>query len=463
MKCSMRKFLFAISVSTTIVSGSNFAQAVTLQEALTSGYDHDEERKIIQTEFLNEIEQFPQAVSEFMPKVRGVVENQRESISNRSALNTIAIRDNISRKSERYSKSIIVDQSVFSGGSSLAKLKAAQSSFRASRAAYYNREQEWLLNQINNYLGTVEAKEKYEISKTSVKSNMKQLEASREKFRLGESTDTEVASAEAGLAAAESNQSLARANYEAAMANFKRVFGIEPDDISMSIVPGDMPESLDSLIERALTANLSIQTARNSTKANQAREYTAKGALLPQVNFSFQSSRDEFRPEKLETSQMNRKGITSTVSVTVPILQRGGAEYSDIRRAKYESRKSAAQLGNEQKKIIANCRAEWESYFASKDRIEAADKGVRAAQVAYDGMIEEEKLGSKTIVDVLNMEERLNKARETKVEADKAMIISAYRIKALTGEVTAKSLDLPVEYFEPEKEFQNIKRKIIGF
>lgn len=459
----MRRFLFAISVSTTILSASSFAQAVTLQEALTSGYDNDEERKIIQADFLNEIEQFPQAVSEFIPKVRGVIENQRENISRKAGIDTTSITDNISRKSERYNKSIIVEQSVFSGGSSLAKLKAAQSSFRASRASYYNKEQELLLNQIDNYLSTVESKEKYDISKISVKSNMKQLEAAREKFRLGESTETEVASAEAGLAAAESNQSLAQANYEASMANFKRVFGLEPDDISMPIVPGEMPESLDSLTEKALMANLSIQTARNSTKANKAREYAAKGVLLPQVNFSLQTSRDEFNPEAPNTSQLNRKGLTSTVSVTVPILQKGGAEYSDIRRAKYESRKSAAQLGNEQKKIRANCRAEWESYFAARERIDAANKGVKAAQIAYDGIVQEEKLGSKTIVDVLNMEERLNKARETKVEADKAMIISAYRIKALTGEVTAKSLELPVDYFEPEKEFHSVKRKIVGF
>ena len=459
----MRKFLFALSVSTTILSTSNITQAVTLQEALTSGYDHDEERKIIQADFLNEIEQFPQAVSEFMPRVRGVIENQRESIQNKSKLETARLRDNISRKSERYNKSIIVEQSIFNGGSSLARLKAAQSSFRASRAAYYNREQELLLNQIDNYLRTVEAREKYDISKISVTSNMKQLEASREKFRLGESTETEVASAEAGLAAAESNQSLSQANYEAAMANFKRVFGVEPDDISMPMVPGDLPESLDALTEKALLANLSIQTAKNATKANQAREYAAKGVLLPQVNFSLQSSTDDFRPEKDDTSQFNRKGLTSTVSVTVPILQKGGAEYSDIRRAKYESRKSAAQLGNEQKKIRANCRAEWESYFAAKERILAADKGVRAAQVAYNGMVQEEKLGSKTIVDVLSMEERLNKAKETKIEADKAMIIAAYRIKALTGEITAKSLELPVEYFEPEKEFHNVKRKLVGF
>ena len=58
-------------------------------------------------------------------------------------------------------------------------------------------------------------------------------------------------------------------------------------------------------------------------------------------------------------------------------------------------------------------------------------QGVKSAEIAYEGMIQEEMLGSKTIVDVQTFEERLNKARESKVEAQKELVLLSYKIKSL--------------------------------
>lgn len=438
------------------------AGAVTLHEALTSGYNHDEDLKIIRQEFLNEVEEFPRALSEFMPRIGAKLENSRSNIARRSG-EALLGGDNITRKSERLGKSVTLEQNLFNGGASVAKLKGAQSAFRASRANYYAKEQEIIVNEINAYLTTVEAMKKYDISKTSVKSNRTQLEAMKEKFKLGESTETDVANAEAGLSSSEANQAVAYSNFEAAKANFRRTFGIEPVGISMPQIPETLPKSLEELTERALKVNPAIQSARNSTEASKSNELAAKGALLPSVNFSIQNGRDYFNPQNNQTSDINRRSLTSTLSVNVPILQRGGAEYSDIRRAKYQTRKSAVQLDAQVKRVHANAKASWENFEAAKQRIAAASKGVKAAEIAYDGIVQEEMLGSKTIVDVLTTETRLNEARQSKVEADKELVIAAYNIKSLIGEVTAKSMKLPVEYFEPESEFKSVKRKIVGF
>jgi outer membrane protein len=155
--------------------------------------------------------------------------------------------------------------------------------------------------------------------------------------------------------------------------------------------------------------------------------------------------------------------VTSTLSVTVPILSKGGVEYSDIRRAKYQTRKAVLQLDAQMKQIKSNCKATWEAFNAAKTRIDATTQGVKSAEVAYEGTMQEEMLGSKTIVDVLTFEERLNKAREARVEAQKEMILASYRIKSLMGELTAEKMKLPVEYFNPDAEFKKIKLRIVGF
>jgi outer membrane protein len=454
----MRKILLTslIAFSATSVS------ATTLDQALTSGYEYDEQFKSIRVSFLDEIEAFPRALSEFMPRVFANLDSTDSIVRKKSGVGS-RTSDPISSDTSRYTQSLTLEQPIFNGWSSVSGLKAAQSAFRASRGNYYAKEQDNFLEEINVYLATVESQEKYAISKVSVRSNKKQLEAMREKFKLGESTETEVASAREGLATAEAGQALAYANFESAKANFERVFGLPAVDIKIPELPSNMPTSLDMLIEKSLAVNPSINSAMHNTISQKASENSAKGALLPRVTFRVQNGRTHYNPQEAGTTNLNNRSTTATLSVNVPILQRGGAEYSDIRRAKYQTKKSAINHDSVIKKVKANAKASWSKFDAAKLRISAASEAVKAAEIAYEGMIQEEMLGSKTIVDVLRTEERLNKARETRVEADKLLVLSAYEIKSLIGELTAKSMKLKVDYFSPESEFKKVKLKIVGF
>ena len=452
----MRKIL----LSSILVMSSATASAVTMEQALTSGYNHNEELKIIREDFLIEIEAFPRALAGFMPKLSVGVNSVDSRVDKRSSLRP---RDTTSSNRTRLTQSLVLEQPIFDGWSSVAELKAAQSGFRAARGDYYSKEQEAFLKEINAYLGCVEAKEKYDISKISVKSNKTQLEAMKEKFKLGEATETEVASAREGLATAEANQALSYANYEFTKASFYRIFGVEAIGIKMSVVPDNLPSSLAILTERAIAVNPYVDSAGHRTQSLKASECATKGRLLPRASFRVENNRTYYAPQDALTNDFNNKSTTATLSVTVPILEKGGLEYSDVRRAKYQTKKAAIAFDSAIKQIKASCKGRWAELDAARVRINATDQAVKAAEVAYDGMMQEEMLGSKTIVDVLRTEERLHKARKGRVEANKAMLLTAYQIKSLVGELTAKSMKLKVDYFNPEAEFKKIKMKIIGF
>lgn len=453
--------MYRLVLFTFITLNFSNSLALELNEALKSGYNNDEKLKIIRSDFLNEIEQFPRALAGFMPKISAGFDAIDSKVIRKS--NIAAGLDNTSTDNSRYSKTLTLDQSIFNGGSSVAELKAAQSAFRASKGDYYAKEQNIFLEEITNYLNCVEATEKYNISKISVKSNRTQLEAVKEKFKLGESTETEVASAESGLATAQANQSIAYANFEAAKAEFLRVFALEATGIKMPELAANLPNSLEELVEIAIAANPNIISSQHSTKASKAGEYAAKGALLPQVSFRIQSGDTRYSPEDQLRQNFNSNSVTSTLSVNVPILSKGGVEYSDIRRAKYKTRKAVLQLDTQIKQIKSQCKASWEKFNAAKTRIAATSQGVKSGEIAYEGMLQEEMLGSKTIIDVIMSEEKLSKAREARVEAQRELILASYNIKSLMGELTAEKMKLPVEYFNPDQEFKKLKLRIVGF
>ncbi|MCC8416076.1 MAG: TolC family protein [Rickettsia endosymbiont of Gnoriste bilineata] len=432
--------------------------AVDLPDALSSAYNNNGELQIIRQSFLSEIEQFSAAFSGFMPNISY---NINSNIS-KNKPNSQYAPNSSKKETKSQQNTFILEQPIFSGGSSVANLKSAQSAFRASRAKYYAEEQRVLLSLIKNYLDCYDAKEKYEISEISVKTNKHQLATIEEKLKLGEATSIDLASAKASLAVAETNRLNVYANYQATKATFSRVFGIEADDIAMPPMPDNLPNSLDALIEKAVNVNPSIDSTRHSVRSHKAAQIAAMAELLPKVNFKIESGKNIYTPETPMTN--NSRSTTSTLSVNIPIYSHGGSEYSKIRKAKNSARSAAIQLDDTIKQIRASAIGSWEGFEAAKSKIIATSQGVEAAQIAYDGIMQEEIVGSKTILEVLTAEEKLYNTKISKVDACRDSILAAYQIKSLLGELTAKSLKLKVKYFTPEDEFKGFKKKlIIGF
>ena len=435
--------------------------AVDLHEALSSAYNNNDELKSIRSNLLIEIEEFADAFSGFMPRASmSFTENTTKNRWNNQLAGSLPNKQNIKMKQN----AIEINQPVFNGGGSVAQLKAAQESFRASRANYYAQEQKIILQLIETYLDCYAAKEKYEISEARVKSSQQNLDTTEEKLKLGESTTIDLATAKANLAAAETNKLTQYANYQAMKAAFAKAFGIEANNIALPTMPGNLPSTLESLTHRAILVNPNIDYARHSVSKSKATEMVAKSALLPNVSIKLQQGKTFYNPQNIVTQQINDKSTTSIISVNVPIYAQGGAEYSKIRKTKNQTRLAVIQLDNNTKQVRAQSIGAWENYEAAKSKVIATAQGVEAAQVSYDGTVQEEIVGSKTILDVLMAEDKLNDAKISKVDAHKESVLSAYQMKALVGELTAKSLRLSVKYFTPEEEFKTLKKKLfIGF
>lgn len=438
--------------------------AVDLHDALSSAYNNNDELQKIRRDFLIEIEEFAQAFSEFMPRISM---NMSDTTTNNKWNSQFAKSVGGANKKDIKSQqgSLTIAQPIFNGGGSVAALKAAQEAFRVSRANYYAQEQKIILDLITTYLDCYAAKEKYDISEARVKTNQQTLATVEEKLKLGEATTIDLATARANLSAAETDKLTNYANYQGIKASFVRKFGIEADNITLPTVPENLPLSLDGMTQRAILVNPNVDGARHNVTKGKASEMVARSALLPTVAVQLQQGKSFYDPQSTATNSLNDRSTTASISMNIPIYAKGGAEYSNIRKSKNATRIAAIQLDDTIKQIRANSIGVWENYEAAKSKIIATAQGVEAAQLSYDGTVQEEIVGSKTILDVLVAEDKLNEAKISQVDAHKQSILSAYQMKALVGELTAKCLKLNVaEYFTPEDKFKTLKKKLfIGF
>jgi outer membrane protein len=451
--------LFILS---TLLSSNINAQALTLEEALISSYNGNEQFQMIRSNFLAEIEKFPKALADFMPKI-SASSTITTLNTNRLTKPEITETDTITTDTNKNTLGLTVIQPIFNGWSSVAGLKSAQANFLASRSDFYKKEQEIILGTIDQYLDCIVYKEKYEIAQKSVNSNKTQLAAMQEKYKQGEATITDVASSQEAYATSEANLAFWLSKYEASKASFVQNTGLLAEDLVLPEIPLGIVEELDTLTTSAKEKNLDIDTAKNKIIAAKAENFVAKGQLLPEVSFRVDAEKSLYTNRKSTNGSVDNKRVVTSLGVNIPIFARGGAEYSDVRRTYQGYKIAVATLDSVLKQINALCITYLSEFASAKKRVEASMEAVKASELAYDGMIQEEMLGSKTIIDVLIAEKRLNEARESLVDSKKAVIISAYKIKSLTGDLTARAINLPVEYFTPEKEFYKLKRKILSF
>lgn len=440
---------------------SSSASAMNLNEALSSTYETNKVLKSTRQNFLAAIEDFPTALSRFLPDVSANITETSTKSKNYNQPGAKSIESG-----PDGTRTIGITQNIFSGGSHAFGLKAAQASFWVHRTNLYNKEQEILTKATESYLNVAESKAKYEIALDSLAFYERNLHQAEEKLKVGESTVTEVSLARSNVSSALASKSKHYAELLAAKASFKSLTDLEAtDDMNFPEVPSNLPQTLGEFEGRVLKTNLDLVSARYKLKQSKDTSNAAKGNLLPSANLSVKAQKNYFKGETISRFSDREKqlAVATSVSVDIPIYSKGGMVYSEIRRKNKIARTAVYALDQVERQIKSEIIGIWETYQAAKDSLDFVEKYVEYQKLALDGVKQEYEVGSKTMIDVLKTQEDYNKAKVQSVETRKQYILFSYKIKSLMGAMLGHQLKLNVKYFNPEKEFRNIKYKIIGF
>jgi len=117
----------------------------------------------------------------------------------------------------------------------VADTKTAQANIQAQRATLADTEQNVLLQAVNAYADLVRDVGIVDVRRNNVKVLIQQLDATRERFRVGELTITDVSQAEARLEQAKADLVQAEAQVRVDQAAFQRAIGVPAGNL------GDLP------------------------------------------------------------------------------------------------------------------------------------------------------------------------------------------------------------------------------
>jgi outer membrane protein len=148
--------------------------------------------------------------------------------------------------------------------------------------------------------------------------------------------------------------------------------------------------------------------------------------------------------------------------LTVPIYQAG--EVDARIRQNVETRSQLRHLINESREAVrANITSQWGAFVAARAQIVSDQAQVEANNVALSGVREEEKVGQRTVLDVLDAEQELLNAQVALATSRRDLVVASYQVLAAIGRLSAGNIGLGVEQYDPSRHYDEVKNKFIGW
>ena len=434
-----------------LLSGSAPARAESLLEALSATYGYNPRLDAERAFARGTDEEVARAMSGYRPTVTGEadVSWQREDQRPSSPLDGVT-------KPRGYQIQGI--QPLFRGFRTYNAVNNAEATVRAERENLRDVERQVLLQAVTAYMDVVRDQELVRLNENNVNVLSRELKAAQDRFAVGEVTRTDVAQAEARRADAVSRLDAARANLRTSRGSFQQVVGHPPEGLSWPASPEeDIPRSLQDAVAIGNNENPLVVASLYREQAAKYLVDQIRGELLPSVQLEA-SYTDRFAPattiDELET------GIV-TGRMTIPIYEAGDV-YARVRQAKQNhigALQQIEQVRTEQQQTLV---AAWSQLEAARAQIESETVSVESNKVALQGVREEEKVGQRTLLDVLNAELEYLNSQVLLEQARHDEVVAAYGVISAMGRLDVAWIGAAAYVYDPVVHYKEVRRKWIG-
>ena len=442
----LKRFLLTCSILATGGIVANGASAESLEEALIKAYQSNPTLESGRAALRATDEEVSQALSNWRPNV---------SLSGEAGfrdLDTDLNGTETDNSLTPYTVGAEVVQPLYRGGRTVAETDRAEARISAARAALRSSEQDVLLQVATAYFNVLRDTAVVELNQNNVRVLERQLEATRDRFSVGEVTRTDVSQAEARLAGSKADLISAQGNLANTRAQYERLVGNKPDNLEIPNPLSGLPTSVTDVLAIAQEQHPDVVQAQYTEDAAKSDIRLSEGSLYPEVNLSAGVQR------AYEASQEDLTSDSAEIlaQVTVPLYQKG-AVYSSVRAAKQTAGQARVQVDEARRAVIENATSSWETLVTARASIESQQAQVSSAEVALDGVQREASVGSRTVLDVLDQEQELLQARVNLVGSRRDAAVAEFQVKAAMGALNAQVLGLPVEIYDTESNYNKVK------
>jgi outer membrane protein len=427
--------MFRTFISTSIVAAlmAGTASADTLREALVSSYQTNP-TLTVQREALKATD-----ATVAIAKAAG-----RPQVSATVGLNRTLTQSGLlinGGKGPTVTAGVDLSYPLYQGGAVKNSVRAAQTRVEAGRATLTAVEGDVFTQATTAYMDVIRDRSVVELNQNNVRVLETNLQATQDRFQIGDLTRTDVAQSQARLQLGRSQLAVAQGQLTASEATYRQVIGHAPGQLAPPPPLPPLPATDDEAVRIALADNPDLISISRQAIAAGYDVNVARASRLPTLSAvgseTYVSNLGRSNTPFANTGNATTAGL----SARVPIFQ-GGLPAARIRQAQAQQGQTLEQVVGTERAVVQAARAAFANYEAAQDSIQAQTVAVQANELALEGNRAEQSVGTRTIIEVLNAEQELLNSQVALVSAKRDAYVAGFQLLNAMGQAQAQYLGL---------------------
>ncbi|RAK68488.1 TolC family outer membrane protein [Phenylobacterium kunshanense] len=465
MSINFRGRLMAATVCVGVLGAAASASAETLADAIALAYENNPTLQAQRATQRALDETYVQARTGWRPTLTlggqaQWTESQTPLLGRLQDFNGDGVPDSSGRagavRSNSGAAQLTFTQPLWTGGRAAAAVNAANADVLAGRENLRRVEAQVLVSVIQAYSDVRRDQEVLRIRQENVNVLTRQLQESQARFDVGEVTRTDVAQSQARLAQAQASLQAAQAQLAISRAGYATLVGQNPGELapepSLAYL---LPSDPDQAYQLAEQFNPQLRAQQFAEQASRARVAGARAERMPQVSAQVAvAQRGVIEP--FEPEDRFGRAYTATISASVPLFS-GGLTSSRVRQAVERNTSDRITVEGVRRNVLQGVTQFWSQLIAARATIASSEEQVRAARIAAEGTRQEQQVGLRTTIDVLNAEQELRQAELNAVSSRRDEYVAAANVLAVMGRLEGRNLVPSQPQYDAAKNFRKLR------
>ncbi|MDD5580741.1 MAG: TolC family outer membrane protein [Methylobacter sp.] len=386
-----------------------------------------------------------QSIARFLPNISAtgssnrIVQTNTKTGIDQSGLDLITLA--FPSKQEYWNNTISVNltQPIFHWDYWV-QLSQSDNKIAQAEADYQAALQNLMVKTTQAYFNILSAQDNLEFTIAEKQAISRQLEQAKQQFEVGLIAITDVNEAQAGFDQAGANEIEAANNLDNQKEALREIIG-ENDALLNSLgkqLPLSKPDPVDIKVwsEVAEANNFSIISAFNQAEASRKSIALQRSGHFPRLDLVASYGQAD------NTSVFGIRGDTKSVGIqfNVPLFA-GGAVNSRTRQASYEYEAAKEKLNEVKRSVKRQVKDAYRGVVSNISRVEALSATVLSAESALEATEAGFEVGTRTMVDVLNEQRNLFRAKRDFSRSRYDYLINSIKLKQASSNLTLNDLE----------------------
>ena len=334
---------------------------------------------------------------------------------------------------------------LYSGGAVKNSIRAAKVRVDAGRADLRGTESAIFSQVVAAYMDVLRSEALVGLSANQVEVLTVNLQATGDRFEIGDLTRTDVAQSQSRLAVARGDLRSAQAGLIQARETYIQLVGSAPGQLEPPPPLPHLPNDPRSAVDVALDNNPDLIAARERAQAAGYDIDVIGASRLPRISafagYDYQNFLGSIPSTPTTVSPQTATASSAGISLSIPIFQ-GGRPAALQRQAQARASAALDQVIAAERDVIAQVRSSFASYSAALAIIDSSREAVASAELSVEGGRADNSIGNRTVLDVLNAEQELLSARVQLVTARRNAYVAGFSLLAAMGLAEARDLGI---------------------